>query len=381
MQPFVSRLQNTSCHKLHKIHTLSHHHVKIHEYSRLLTHITHSFCSNAQSKTEQDTSANDPIDSPEDTNVEYAFDPKFDNLIHGVWTRKDYERRQGRSESEVGSLGRIFMYQYNCCPFCGKVKAVLDYYNLPYSLIEVSPITKAQLPNSNKFLHDRNVPILLASRAGAGPSNSKVGQKVTYQSNVIINTVLEYLCVNGLMPQTEFERSRSDIIDAWQQWMDNNLIPHLYCAIDYDSFDVSYLNRLFNDGKNKDEEENSTDIMFRYLKEFKKFETMHISTFPIQEMSAQLFHNQAKLLRFKYGIPKGHDITHLKETMEEWHQVTKISFHGGSKPDIADLMCFGIFRTFSNIPLIAHLIQETGLQEWYEIVQEMIGEHSCVTHA
>ena len=108
---------------------------------------------------------------------------------------------------------------------------------------------------------------------------------------------------------------------------------------------------------------------------------MAVTSFPIQQMSAQLFHNQAKQIRFKYGIPSGYDIEYLKETLNEWHHVTKISFHGGSKPDIADIMCFGVLRTFSNIPLIAQLIEECGLKEWYETVEEMIGKHSCVTHA
>eukprot|EP01084_Bolivina_argentea_P032600 60329_1 len=388
MQPFVNGMHILTSHQLQKsLHLVSHNYLKIHEYS-MFKHIQHStFCSNTQSSTNPSDSEDTKTESYEtiepqfDPTLEHAFDPKFDNLIHGVWTRKDYDRRTGRSESEVGTLGRIFLYQYNCCPFCGKVKSVLDYYNIPYSLIEVSPITKFQLPDTNKFLHDRNVPILLAAKSNTGPNRYHIDQKVTYQSNVIVSTLLEYLCVSGKMPQNEFDRSRSGIIDAWQQWMDNNLIPHLYCAIDYDSYNISYINKLFNDGKNREGEENSTDIMFRYLKEFKKFETMSVTTFPIQQMSAQLFHNQAKQLRFKYGIPNGYDIIHLKDTMNEWHQVTKIAFHGGSKPDIADLMCFGIFRTLSNIALITQLIQETGLQEWYETVEEMIGSHSCVTHA
>ena len=378
MQPFIiHRIRQISCYNLpQRLKSIPYHYRKIHEYSR------RSFCNAQQKMKDNEEEEREKIVEPQfDPTLEHAFDPQFDNMIHGVWTRKDYEQRQGRSESEVGTLGRIFIYQYNCCPFCGKVKGVLDYYNIPYSLIEVSPITKSQLPNKNKFLHDRNVPILLAAKASSGPNKYHIDQKITYKSNVIISTLLEYLCVNGQMPQNEYNRSKSTIIDAWHEWMDNNLIPHIYAAIDYDSYDISYLNKLFNDGKNKENEENSTDIMFRYLKEFKKFETMAITTFPIQQICAQLFHNQAIQIRHKYGIQKGSDIKNLKETMNEWHQVTKISFHGGSKPDIADIMAFGIFRTFDNIPLIKQLIQETQLTEWYETVQEMVGQHSCVTHA
>jgi len=293
---------------------------------------------------------------------EHAFDPKFDNLIHGVWTRQNYEQRQGRQESEIGTLGRLFVYQMNCCPFCGKVKAVLDFYNLKYSLIEVSPVTKKQLPKIQKFLHDGSVPILLAAKAQTGPNKFSLDQKLIYQSNVIIATLFDYLCVSGLMPQREFDRSRSSIIDAWLQWIDNNLIPHCYTAIDADK--------------------SNRDAMFDYLSEFKKFETMSVTTFPIKQMSSQLFHNQAVQLRAKYGIPTGAEYDHLREALAEWHAVTKISFHGGSKPDLADLACFGVLRTFApNMPFMEQMIVETGLEEWYASMTELVGKHSCVTHA
>ena len=358
MAPIFTKIR--SIFTLHQHQSMLHHfnpshHSKIHKISSLF-HLQYSSFTSSTTQTKQEDDTETIIEPQYDEQLEHTFDPQFDNLIHGVWTRQDYQQRQGRPESEIEKLGRLFVYQYNCCPFCGKVKAVLDYYNIPYSLIEVNPMTKSQLPNHNKFLHDRNVPILLAAKAQSGPNKYHFDQKVTYKSNVVIATILENLCLNGLMPQSEYERSQSSIIDAWQEWMDNNLIPHLYIAIDYDSYNVSYINKLFNDGKNRQNEENSTDIMFRYLKEFKKFESAGVSTFPIQQICAQLFHNQAQQLRFKYGVIKDQEMEQLKEVLNEWHHVTKVSFHGGSKPDLADLMCFGILRTFNNLPLITQLI-------------------------
>ena len=32
----------------------------------------------------------------------------------------------------------LVLYQYDVCPFCCKVKAFLDYYNVPYRTVEVS---------------------------------------------------------------------------------------------------------------------------------------------------------------------------------------------------------------------------------------------------
>lgn len=101
-----------------------------------------------------------------ETGEELGIDNRFDNLLHGIFNRDDYEKATGRSAYEVGRLGRLFIYQHHCCPFSGKVKAVLDYYKIPYSLIEVGPVTKTQLPNRKKFLHDRTVPILLAAKTG-----------------------------------------------------------------------------------------------------------------------------------------------------------------------------------------------------------------------
>lgn len=40
-----------------------------------------------------------------------------------------------------GDLGLV-LYQYTSCPFCNKVRAALDYYNLPYRMVEVDPLKK-----------------------------------------------------------------------------------------------------------------------------------------------------------------------------------------------------------------------------------------------
>ena len=39
----------------------------------------------------------------------------------------------------------ITLYKYKTCPFCNRVKAVLDFLDLPYTEVEVNPLTKGQL--------------------------------------------------------------------------------------------------------------------------------------------------------------------------------------------------------------------------------------------
>lgn len=38
-----------------------------------------------------------------------------------------------------------FGSQYNPCPFCNKVKAVLDYSGIPWQAVEVDPLFKAEM--------------------------------------------------------------------------------------------------------------------------------------------------------------------------------------------------------------------------------------------
>ncbi|KAJ6881758.1 prostaglandin E synthase 2-like [Populus alba x Populus x berolinensis] len=51
----------------------------------------------------------------------------------------------------------VVLYQYEACPFCNKVKAYLDYYDIPYKVVEVNPISKKEI----KWSDYKKVPILM----------------------------------------------------------------------------------------------------------------------------------------------------------------------------------------------------------------------------
>ncbi|CAA0815736.1 Glutathione S-transferase family protein [Striga hermonthica] len=51
----------------------------------------------------------------------------------------------------------VVLYQYEACPFCNKVKAFLDYYDIAYKVVEVNPISK----NEIKWSDYKIVPILM----------------------------------------------------------------------------------------------------------------------------------------------------------------------------------------------------------------------------
>lgn len=53
---------------------------------------------------------------------------------------------------------QLTLYQYKTCPFCSKVRAFLDFHALPYQVVEVNPVRRAEI----KFSAYRKVPILVA---------------------------------------------------------------------------------------------------------------------------------------------------------------------------------------------------------------------------
>lgn len=52
----------------------------------------------------------------------------------------------------------ITLYQYQNCPFCGKVRAFLNYYGIKYNTVEVSPLWKSEL----SFSKYKKVPLVMA---------------------------------------------------------------------------------------------------------------------------------------------------------------------------------------------------------------------------
>src|SRR5436190_1240414 len=68
------------------------------------------------------------------------------------------------------------LYQYNVCPFCWKVKAILAYKQVSYESVEVHPLNKKEIKFSNDY---RKVPIFI----DAG------GNQVKYSGAVVMTLV------------------------------------------------------------------------------------------------------------------------------------------------------------------------------------------------
>ena len=61
------------------------------------------------------------------------------------WTTVMYHNLVGIPIPSVKKGAEVLLYQYKICPFCNSVKALLHHQNIPYSSVEVNPLTKSQL--------------------------------------------------------------------------------------------------------------------------------------------------------------------------------------------------------------------------------------------
>nr|XP_033714589.1 prostaglandin E synthase 2 isoform X4 [Tursiops truncatus] len=85
------------------------------------------------------------------------------------------------AQLSLSSRLQLTLYQYKTCPFCSKVRAFLDFHALPYQVVEVNPVRRAEI----KFSSYRKVPILLAQE---GDSLQQLND-----SSVIISALKTYL--------------------------------------------------------------------------------------------------------------------------------------------------------------------------------------------
>lgn len=63
---------------------------------------------------------------------------------------------QCRNKGSTG-VPPLTLYQYATCPYCSKTRAFLDYYRVPYTIVEVNPLFRREI----EFSEYRKVPFVI----------------------------------------------------------------------------------------------------------------------------------------------------------------------------------------------------------------------------
>ena len=106
----------------------------------------------------------------------------------------------------AATVGPIRVYQYAICPFCNKIKSLLDLYQVPYEVVDVNPLTKKEIKAWSGGY--RKVPIAM------------FGDEQVNDSPVIATRIVDQLEATGTIHKVDAARFRSPAALRWAEWSD-----------------------------------------------------------------------------------------------------------------------------------------------------------------
>lgn len=227
----------------------------------------------------------------------------------------------------------VVLYQYEACPFCNKVKAFLDYYDIPYKVVEVNPMNKKEI----KWSDYKKVPIL------------KVDGEQMVDSSDIIDKLFQRIHPENSIPNDDENMK-------WRRWVDDHLVhvlsPNIYRTTSeaLESFD--------------------------YI-------TTH-GNFSFTQRIYAKYGGAAAMYIISKRLKKRHNITDeraaLYEAAETWvDALNGREFLGGSKPNLADLAVFGVLRPIRHLRSGKDMVENTRIGEWYNRMESAVGESTRIT--
>ena len=250
----------------------------------------------------------------------------------------------------------IVLYQYKICPFCNKIKTFLDFYGLPYTTVEVNPLSKKEIKTNLKELDYKKVPICVIN--GEIVCDSPVIMKKLQDMLEERGALLESHSSSELGPvQVEQETSTSTSTSTsnpvdWVKWVDTSLAVLLFPNITR-NFPESW--QAFAYIANVDSFSASDKFMNRVLG-------------PIAMWAAQ------------GKIKKKYDIENEREAMFEavykWADAVALggTFQGGEVPSLADVCVFGCLRSITGLDTHTAVVNDPRISVWYQAMIEAVGD-------
>lgn len=242
------------------------------------------------------------------------------------------------------SLPAVTLYAYKICPYCNKIKSVLDYLKLPYTQVEVDPLSKKELAFSKDY---RKVPIV------------KLEGTQINDSGPIIEGILANLSEGGFLAEQNLKQLKEGVkgaeeVEEWTNWADKKLAVLMYPNL-CSSFSNAYTAFGYAHGVE------GWTLGRKLLIQFAGTLAMRLGS---------------GRLKKKYNIENEREA--LLETIALWvKQVEGQTFHGGEAPDVADLCVFGVLRSVEGHPLHVDVLANTEIGTWYNAMEALIGKRDA----
>lgn len=220
------------------------------------------------------------------------------------------------------------LYQYNVCPFCWKVKALLGYKKIPYEAVEVHPLNKKEIKFSKDY---KKVPIFIDA----------AGNQIN-DSTPIMQYIDEKYPELPVFAQGSAEREKEA---KWLKWADATLVRAL----------PPLIYRNLGDSLQA----------FDYITQQEKFNWLQQRT--IKYSGALVMTMVAKKSAKEQGIADPE--AHLKKCLKDWAEALGAgSYLGGDKPNAADLAAFGILKSIETLPAFRWIQDNRKVWDWYRRV-------------
>ncbi|KAK6921287.1 hypothetical protein RJ641_014965 [Dillenia turbinata] len=280
----------------------------------------------------------------------------------------------------------VVLYQYEACPFCNKVKdgngialtfgskkttgfgshmqdnsdllacfglpAFLDYYNIPYKVVEVNPLSKKEI----KWSDYKKVPILVVD--GEQLVDSSGTSSFAHWDSYYMYMHADIIDKMETKIHPEKNVGSDPIEDEekkWRGWVDNHLVhvlsPNIYrnTSEALESFDYITSNGNFS----------------------------YTEKLAAKYAGAAAMYFVSKKLKKKYNITD--ERAALYDAANTWVEALDgREFLGGSRPNLADLAVFGVLRPIRYLSAGKDMVLHTRIGEWYDRMEKAVGESARI---
>ncbi|CAN7992895.1 unnamed protein product [Ixodes hexagonus] len=276
---------------------------------------------------------------------------------------------------------KITMFQYQTCPFCCKVRAFLDYYGIPYDVVEVNPVLRQQL----KFSEYKKVPILLVQEGGncwqINDSTVIISMLQSYLGD-IKSGFLKYLSLYEPVKVTDASGKETlEVFNKYSLMMDNAPVTgkaaeELKREQTWRMWADDVLVHILSPNVYRTRQEALQ--AFNYFSEVGQWE----SHFPAWERLLVVYVGAAAMYLVAKRLKKRHKLKEdvrdsFRDACFEWTEaVGSGKFHGGSRPNLADLAVYGVLSSVEGCTAFQDMLQETKIGPWYFRMKEVAAEHA-----
>jgi len=217
----------------------------------------------------------------------------------------------------------ITLYQFQGCPFCSKVRSLLNFSKTPYKVVDVSPRGMKELEGVTEH---KKVPVIKDVDADGN-------EKVIVESA----TIIEYINKNyAKLPVTDSDK-------VWTDWLDNKLVHYLPALIHPD-FKTSRENikKITSGGG------------------FKGFIVPFIGAIVMPKV--------ARRMKAKHNIqdPRSEYLAEIDHWVKEG--LNGKTFYGGDEASFVDCSIFGVLRSGHKLGIIKMaMAHNKDFAIWYDL--------------